>query len=88
MSYLRFYKKYADAGILPGKKGLCREFNPDKQNHLFFLIQPTRDDFTMISCEDKDWLFWGSDDWEELEGVFTPLRQNIVLLLACLNNEL
>ncbi len=86
MSYMDFYYKYAETGKLP-KAGLCNCFSADQLD----LIMP--DDYW-------PWDFWAYDRLYGLDVLnnaslrtrvaytFGPLRQNLVLLLAALNNEL
>ena len=77
--YLKFYKECLRYGFMPNP-GLCYTFRYDP---LFQLIDPERGE--MIS-------YWGHDGDDDSEHIirfeFTPLRQNIVLLMAAMNNEL
>lgn len=58
---------------------LCTEF---KGYELFELMKPTSHD-EVVSDD-----YWGRADWEEQTGEFNGLRQNLVLLMCALNNEL
>lgn len=84
--YLPLYEKWVKAGKIP-ENGLCDIFENDS---LFSLIDPERG---------VPETYWGYDDIQEehhqlkipimeLWYGFTPLRQNIVLLMAALNGEL
>lgn len=92
MKYLKLYKEWAAKGEIPlvsGKGyngGLCAIFGKDKQ---FKLLKPLTED----ELETRPiWGYWGCDGYSlgvfELSVEFTPLRQNIVLLMAALNGEL
>jgi hypothetical protein len=77
--YLSFYKKYAKIGTLPSD-GLCTCF--DSYRDIRELFKPDNV---------NSWTYWASEE----DGYsnnryydFNPLRQNIVLLLAAINNEL
>lgn len=70
--------------------GLCyaagwgRELNSD----LLDLFCPTHKDWEWIKWEGNSTSFWGSNDPTSKSGVFTDLRQIIVLFMAAMNNEL
>jgi hypothetical protein len=51
-------------------------------------IRPTDVDFEQLIRENKSRVFWGSDSNSNRPCLFTPLRQNLLLLLAAMNNEL
>jgi hypothetical protein len=86
--YLKLYYKWMETG-LPHGRGLCMEFynNPFAADLLEDLT-PTEKDFNKLERLGLNQNHWGSDDARGLYGIFTPLRQNIVLLMAALNNEL
>ena len=95
MKYLEFYKKCLKTGELPGgcpeANGLCEHF--DRYSPNWLLIQPTQKDLNNLMAHGLCDAWWASEmRWEEnsdLKGfIFNPLRQNIVLLLAAMNNEL
>lgn len=84
--YLDFYFRHMKNGVLPSN-GLCTCFTHHK---LFKLIDPD-----MGQCLS----YWGFDDDPSAMSVFdggevtrwysfTQLRQNVVLLMAAMNNEL
>jgi hypothetical protein len=86
MSYLEFYKECMMTGFLP-HAGLCACFGGS--NYKFELVSP--------EMFESKFMFWGNDMLDKMpEGVtgkewhraFTPLRQNIVLFMAAMNNEL
>lgn len=85
--YLTIYEKSIESGRLMDRNGyefagLCSLFRGDRLFHLF-------DD--RIGC----W-YWAYDGGKfrsssgnpEMLGSFSPLRQNIVLFMAAMNNEL
>jgi hypothetical protein len=94
-SFLDIYKKWAKKGKMTeidGQtvSGLCDLFDTDKRNYseLFDLMKPTESDFFQLQLESKNIYCWASDSNEYKWFEFTPLRQNIVLLMAAMNNEL
>jgi len=93
--YLPLYEKWMKTGQLP-ECGLCNcfgecitddEYFLDPSHQLFKLMYP--EDIEMPQSE-----YWGRGPIEELVDIekihneFTPLRQNIVLLMAAMNGEL
>lgn len=91
MKYLPLYYKWIRAGKLPDS-GLCHSLWLD-DNDLFHLFKP--------KCPDGYWAYWeeyfdhpvytqdvDNDLKYKLCYEFNPLRQNIILLLAAINNEL
>jgi hypothetical protein len=89
--YMKFYKECVESNRLPnGASGLCESLK-SADSELFSLLTPTQDDSFDLIHEGKSATFWGSylpRDHPKCTKYFTPLRQNIVLLLAALNNEL
>lgn len=95
MNYLEFYKKCMETGRIP-YAGLCNCI-PSEEDKL--IIKPTRDDLYEVEREGYSTIFWGSGvintiesdpqlKVEEESQGFTPLRQNLVLLLAAEKNQL
>jgi hypothetical protein len=84
MSYLKFYKKCSLANEVP-YGSLCINFEKDD---LFNLVKPTAEDIRQLEHENKPVLWWGREDASQPISAWTDRRKNIVLLLACLNNEL
>jgi hypothetical protein len=81
--HLDFYYKCLEKKRMPSD-GLCDCADMGLLNKkIFNLFLPSESERV-----DGNWLYWasGSGNWETYE--FTPLRQNIVLLMACLNGEL
>lgn len=78
-----YYKMYVEL-YRRSKSGyavyLCSHF----EGELFNLVKPTMED----SKKTFSTLMWGRDSWEERSGEFNGLRQNLVLLMAAMNNEL
>jgi hypothetical protein len=86
--YLPLYKELCVTGGLSGDYGLCGELSDrglhEEKTHLRDLFHPPFEIDMNITH-----LYWGSgDDQNRLTGVFTPMRQNILLLMAAMNGEL
>lgn len=81
IKYLPLYYEWLEKR-LPGGSGLCLALceSLDKPYGYFNHIIFTEDDYD----KEQSANFW----FEEKRGVFTPNRQNILLLLAAENNEL
>jgi len=98
--YLPLYYKWMEAGrMLAGHNretsGLCDYFkdlhNGNECDELFELMKPTEEDFEELKREGKSCYTWASELPFGIKGefyTFTPLRQNIVLLMAAMNGEL
>lgn len=90
--YLKLYKEWMEAGKMP-EPGLCAKFSDvfgwtlKKYPH-FDLIKPDDREKIRLDINGLAPSYWGSDSSQELKYIFTPLRQNLVLLMAALNNEL
>lgn len=86
--YLQFYARCIKIGSLPDF-GLCCSL----KSELLYLFIPTEEDEDILRSEGTSVLFWGSgmssssSDYKRWHS-FTPLRQTVVLFMACLNNEL
>ena len=70
--------------------GLCNAANWKKINGKMLkrYFKPTYEESCQLSREGKSSVFWGSGSGCEKIGIFTPLRQTIVLLMAAINEEL
>lgn len=70
---------------------LCDYFRVHAQvGDIFELLMPTDEDYNQLGIEGKSLSIWASDVpfYNPYEFyVFNKLRQNLVLLGACLNNE-
>lgn len=86
--YLSLYYEWLEKGETP-TFGLCAYFD---SNHMgldfdfpkeFWLI------YNSVPFEERGY-YWAQDDIDDCWNAnkFTPLRQNIILLMACLNNEI
>lgn len=84
--YLKFYHRCAKTGTVPGLNGLCQNFEKEKYfNKKFELFIPTKDEKEKLFAG----AYWAEDDNPMFLGeFFGPTRQNIVLLMAAMNNEL
>lgn len=93
--YLPLYKTWVKAGELP-EDGLCNcfglclsedEYELDPEHELFPLMYPEE-------TSNPPSGYWGCGPEEQMidgnnwNKEFTPLRQNIVLLMAAMNGEL
>ena len=83
---LDLYYDFCRKGI-PGDNGLCQNFE-FSYPELWYFVCPTQEDLLQLKEEGCSTVYWGNPIWDSGRGKMTPLRQNIVLLLACLNNEL
>ena len=89
----KFYEKYVEfthLGKLPDN-GLCNSIGKELQSKDgWIIIKPSEREKDQLSKENKSSIYWGSglriyDEGEK--HFFTELRQTILLLAACLNNE-
>ena len=94
--YLEYYKKAMKTGKLLNinnhycPNGLCGEFDGCDEMNLF---EPTREDYKELSRQGLCTAYWASGlpyeyPMSTLDSCFSPLRQNIVLFLAAMNEEL
>ena len=83
---LEMYYDFMENGI-PGDNGLCQHFEDDYQD--WSLIIPSDEEEQELSKLGLDAVWWGNDTgtWVN-RSVMTPLRENIVLLMAAINGEL
>jgi hypothetical protein len=56
--------------------------------YLHILVHPTRKDYLEMYSNNLNMPYWGSDSHESKVYEFTPLRQNLLLLIAAMNDEL
>jgi hypothetical protein len=85
--YLDLYMKWMREGEMP-TWGLCGSLGFTGLYGDLDIFEPTKEDYDRIGEEDKNIIFWGSDSPDIEKHIFTPLRQNIVLLMAAMNGEL
>lgn len=96
-TFLSCYHDWMKKGKLP-YWGLCDSFDDvlsDEESLIWFMMAPTAKDIKQLRKEGKSPAFWGTETpyAERNPKVaygyeFNPLRQTLVLLAACLNNEL
>lgn len=91
INYYDLYVKATNEGI--GCNGLCWMigtsgtdepdcFDSDKLHEFNAVIAPTED-------YDENDYYWGADnDTNPMKGIFTPLRQNLLLLMAAYKGQL
>ena len=90
--YLKMYYNWATAGRLPSN-GLCNCFIKSVEEQRFELVSPDNQELTQMNKKNIDTVYWASEakrghvKYDDFYA-FTPLRQNLVLLMAALNNEL
>lgn len=83
---MKFYKKMIKQGNLTGNSGLCLAFSQEGFDYDII------DDYfiTQSDLNNPDFRLSGyycAGQQCFIDGEFTPLRQNVVLLMACLNRE-
>jgi hypothetical protein len=87
-----FYVECAQAGVIP-YDGLCNCAGAGLIDKEFIsILSPTWENFDELRDQGLDDVFWGNEmPWEvdvEIRATaFTPLRQNIVLFMACMAGE-
>jgi hypothetical protein len=95
--YLKFYERCMKTGVLPeesiegytlysGSNGLCNSVDFDDDNAAFHLFEPTHEEMILYRCPSR--AYWAWDGVGLNSSHFGPTRQNIVLFLAAMNNEL
>lgn len=63
---------------------LCQHF--DNDDKLFDLVNPTADDFRELERHGMPTVMWGRGSFDEVG--YTSLRQNLILFICAMNNEL
>lgn len=86
--YLKLYREWVKPKGFLQTGSICMEFNYRYHYPEYSLIEPTSADIKKIKRAGHDAAYWGSGNYSIRWGIFTPLRQNLVLLMAALNNEL
>ena len=90
---LQHHIEWCEAGWLPNS-GLCSTLdivNDELFNQFRELFTPNDFDKQQLVLEQKSSLYWASGldvDNEDKSRAYTELRQNIVLLLCAINNEI
>lgn len=87
MRALDYYHKWLETNNVGF--GLC--CSPIGKFEEFRLVSPTNDDIDILHNEALSLAFWGSGLSQhalDRDTSFTPLRQNLVLLIAALREEL
>jgi hypothetical protein len=93
MSYLDFYNRYSEAGRLPSV-GLCGSFFLHSMDQS--VLEDFVDHYSMVgTCwgydaeyQSNHFPFYSYSKQNDVRFKFTSLRQNIVLFMAAMNNEL
>lgn len=93
--YLDLYNEWMKTGYLPND-GLCSSIPKRLKVNKFRFIEPTDEDLIILYHEGKSIIYWGCDIPRSSSKYtmyysprsFNPLRQNLTLLCAALNNEL
>lgn len=91
MNHLDFYFKRMESGRLE-EDGLCGEAHQGSINRkLLELFEPTSEDQDDLDIDNQSSLYWASglhpNDTIRKKIEFTPLRQTIVLFMACIAGE-
>lgn len=84
-AFLDFYKECMKNSKKMPNDGLCRNLG-----RRIDPVKPTKQDIIKLDREDLSASYWGSGlaYWDLNKcHKFTPLRQTLVLLLACINEE-
>ena len=89
--FIDYYNDWAKTGIMPDN-GLCNSLPEELVlGKEFELIQPSCEDLHKLISENKSTTFWGNNCKRPYMGdhyiAFNELRQNLVLLCACMRNE-
>lgn len=87
--FIDLYYEWMEKGELPAD-GLC---NSLPHSDIFELLIPEASDFRVLEDAGLCTAFWASDrnrndSYYDSAYPFNPLRQNIVLLMAAINDEL
>jgi hypothetical protein len=91
--FLDFYHACMETGEMP-EPGLCENEIPKR---ILKIFTPTDSDLKDLFSSGNDTSYWGYEygvtyildhEFRKRQRQFTPLRQNIVLLCAAINNEL
>lgn len=69
-------------------RDVCGFYEYNRLCDLHVLIEPTYPDLHELDNKGHHISYWGSDSSESKIYEFTPLRQNLLLLIAAMNNEL
>jgi hypothetical protein len=87
------YKEWMETGELD-YAGLCSSI-PFKYEDALEMVSPSRKEMTILRKEGKPYVFWGCGikysriPKDKTAGCFfSPLRQNIVLLICAIHNEI
>jgi len=91
-SILKRYKYLMRSGKVYGENGICQLFQPDFPE-LWELVKPSHEELLVHQWEGYSSTWWGNysnvgQAYASLGESMTPLRENIILLMACLNGEL
>lgn len=70
----------------PFATNLCSVFNG--ADPIFRLVCPTNSDLVELDSERLPICYWGRGGWSWGVFEYSPLRQNLVLLMCAMNNEL
>lgn len=90
--YLKFYYECMESGLIPDE-GLCNCENFINVSEFKEIFEPEELEKSELRRSGLSSLYWGSglpvfDDTFSKKRTFSELRQNMVLLLAAMNNEL
>jgi len=91
LKFIDYYNEWAKTGIMPNY-GLCNSLHQELVlGKEFELIQPSHEDLSKLISENKSTVFWANNVprpvKESVYKDFNELRQNLVLLCACMRNE-
>lgn len=95
-TFLSYYNEWIKKRKLPAP-GLCSclEGLTKKEDKIWQLLYPTNKDYDELAKQNKSRVFWGVETpfhdrkpTVDYSRKFTTLRQTLLLLAACLNDEL
>lgn len=85
--YLPLYYEWMESGQLTNGWGLdvCGLCDTEiSESKFFLLIEPTNEEACLMPSP----AYWGRESDAYVGGKFSPLRQNLVLLICAMNGEL
>lgn len=89
--FIDYYNEWVKTGVMPDH-GLCASLHESLViSKEYELIEPSNYDFDKLFLEGKSTIYWGDNKKyptkESVRVAFNELRQNLVLLCACMRNE-
>lgn len=85
--YLKLYREWMKTGEM-SYAGLCLAIPSDGKLFFKTMFKPTTQELIEHEKDGYGTCYWGRKKGAESAFAFTPFRQNIILFLAAMNNEL